>query len=204
MNEKNSSQEDSGDFFKRQIQGLMDSLYGAAVRLTRNPEDAEDLVADAITKAWAARESLTDRDRFRAWIFRILHNTFVSDYRKAKNQPETETYTENPSDEDEDDFSLFDKLHQPFLLWWGNPEQEYVNKLLRENIVDAVNALPDNFRDVVIFIDMGGFSYQEAAEALDVPEGTIRSRLKRGRALLQKELWQQASDAGLDIPDSER
>ncbi len=204
MAEEIATGEETGEYFKRQIRGLMDALYGAALRLTRDPQDAEDLVAEALTKAWAARQSLTDRSRFKAWVFRILHNTFISDYRKMKNEPDTESYTEEPAGDDEENFSLFEKLHQPFLLWWGNPEQEYINKLLREDIVEAVNALPEYFRTVVVFVCMEGLSYQEAAEALDVPEGTVRSRLKRGRGLLQKALWKQASDAGLDIPDAEQ
>ncbi len=100
-------------------------------------------------------------------------------------------------DEGEEDFSLYRKLHQPFLLWWGTPEERFLNDLLREDIQAAVDNLPDAFRVVVVLAEIRGHSYEEVAALLDIPLGTVRSRLSRGRALLQKALWDQARDAGL-------
>jgi RNA polymerase sigma-70 factor (ECF subfamily) len=182
--------------FGEQVTSLLDQLYGAALRLAKNREDAEDLVAEAVTKAWASRHSLKDPDKFRSWMFRILTNTFMSDRRKQAVRPQMATVEPNSSDEGSP-FSMFEQLHQPFLLWWGNPEKEFLNKLLAKDLELAVDALPEAFRMVVILSDMEGFSYQEISHMLKVPVGTVRSRLARGRGLLQKALWEHAKDAGL-------
>lgn len=187
---------DDRNFFEGRVRAEMDSLYGTALRLTRNAGEAEDLVAETVVRAWSALLSLEDRARFRPWLFRILTNTFVDSYRKKRDAPATEPWDDSGSCDDDGSFSLFERLHQPFLLWWGNPEQEYVNKLLREDIARAVDALPPAFRLAVILVDVEGFAYQEAAEALGVPVNTVRSRLKRGRACLQKALWKHAGDIG--------
>lgn len=172
-------------FFEEKVTGLLDQLYGAALRLAKNREDAEDLVAEAVAKAWAARRALRNPEKFRSWIFRILTNTFISDWRKQAVRAQTETFVEPPSDA-ETTFSLFEELHQPFLLWWGNPEKDLLNKLLSKDIERAVDTLPEAFRMVIVLSDMEGFSYQEISGILKVPVGTIRSRLARGRGLLQK------------------
>lgn len=182
--------------FEEKVTGLLDQLYGAALRLAKNREDAEDLVAEAVAKAWASRRSLKDPEKFRSWIFRILANAFLSDCRKRAVRPQTETF-EEPASGAETAFSLFEELHQPFLLWWGNPEKEFLNKVLSKDIEKAVDTLPEVFRMVIVLSDMEGFSYQEMSEILKVPVGTIRSRLARGRGLLQKALWEHAKDAGL-------
>ncbi len=189
--------DDSGRaYFEREIAALLGSLYGAALRLCKNRADAEDLVAETAAKAWTAFADLKDRQCFRAWIFRILTNTFLSEYRRraaAREEPQA------PADDGDDaaDFSIFERLHQPFLLWWSNPEQEFLNKLLREDLEKAVDALPEAFRVVVVLAELEGFTYGEIAAMLDVPIGTVRSRLARGRTLLQRALWHQAAAAGL-------
>lgn len=181
-------------FFKAEVERLLDRLYGTAVRLTGNPADAEDLVADTLAKAWAKFPELKDKQAFEKWIFRIMVNGYISERRKQRARPrEVATAAEGAGD----DFSLFEKMHQPFLLWWGNPEQELLDKLLREDIESAVEKLPEEFRLVVVMIELWGLSYAEAADALDVPVGTVRSRLSRGRSLLQGALWRQAGEAGL-------
>lgn len=185
----------SRGFFESGIMAEMDALFGTAVRLTRDAGRAEELVAETVARAWSALDTLKDRARFRPWLFRILTNLYISEYRKRVTEPVVEEWTEGCG-ADDDGFSLFEKLHQPFLLWWGNPEQEFVNKLLRDDIATAIEALPEAFRMTVMLIDVEGFSYQEAAETLDVPVGTVRSRLKRARACLQKALWQHADDIG--------
>jgi RNA polymerase sigma-70 factor (ECF subfamily) len=180
--------------FEHELERTLDGLYGAALRLTKNRDDAEELVADTVAKAWAHRDSLHDAQCFRAWIFRILTNTFVSDWRKKSARPE-----ELVDDDEVDDepFSLFEQLHEPFLLWWGNPEQEFLNKLLREHLERAIDALPEAFRVVIVLAELEGFTYQEIGEMLQVPLGTVRSRLSRARGLLQKALWEDATEAGL-------
>lgn len=183
-------------FFETQVVGCLDQLYAAALRLEKNREDAEDLVMEAITKAWDNRQSLKQRANFRAWLLRILTNTFLSHCRKRSLRPVTEPW----GDDSERQFSLFEQLHQPFLLWWSNPEREFVNKLLRKDIEQAVDSLPEAFRVVVVLSEMQGLSYQEIANILKVPIGTVRSRLSRGRSLLQMALWEHGQEAGLTAP----
>jgi len=185
---------DDRAFFCGEIGRLTNRLYGTALRLTRNTAQAEDLVSETVVKAWASLGQLTDRACFEKWILRILANTFISGWRRAREEP-VGTLTEE--EDEEDGFSLFDRLHQPFLLWWGNPEQELINKLLREDLDRALNALPDCYRTVVVLVDMEGYSYAEVASVLEVPVGTVRSRLNRARASLQRALWNQARAAGL-------
>ncbi len=183
---------DIATWFERAILGVLPDLVNTARRLTRHQADAEDLVAEAVAKAWLGLATLKDRNRFRGWIFRILSNEFLAQRRSAASQHEPELLPDETRD-----FSLFEQLHQPFLLWWSNPEKEFLDKLLREDIVRAIDSVPDAFRVVVIFADVQGLSYQEIADALGVPIGTVRSRLARGRSLLQKALWEHARDAGV-------
>jgi RNA polymerase sigma-70 factor (ECF subfamily) len=186
----------SKDAFETGVLAILGPLHGVARRLTKNDADAEDLVAESITRAWRARESLSDEGAFRAWMFRILNNTFVSERRKALARPREELLVED-SAEEERTFSIFERLHQPFLLWFGNPEQEFLNKLLREDLDRALAALPEHYRVVVVLADVEGFKYGEIAETLDVPVGTVRSRLARARAALQQTLWEVAQEHGL-------
>jgi RNA polymerase sigma-70 factor, ECF subfamily len=195
----NPPERERNDWFCDQVRLHLPELYAAARRLTGNDADAEDLVGDAVARAWVHLESLQQPEAFRGWIFRILTNAFISLKRKRDARPvrepfEEESYSTEPS------FSLFEHLHQPFLLWWSNPEQAFLRRLLREDLEAAIDALPEEFRVVVVLCDVQGFSYREIAEALEVPVGTVKSRLSRGRSLLQKELWEQAQDAGLAVP----
>jgi RNA polymerase sigma-70 factor (ECF subfamily) len=193
--------DEDGDraFFCAEIERLTSRLYGTALRLTRSPADAEDLVAETVAKAWAGLAQLDDRGSFEKWILRILANAFVSDRRRAREEPVSGLAGEDC----EEPFSLFERLHQPFLLWWSNPEQELLNKLLRENLEQALATLPDGFRMVVVLVEMHGYSYAEAADILGVPVGTVRSRLSRARSLLQRALWAEARAAGL-VADEQR
>lgn len=186
-------------WFEQAFVGVLPDLLSTALRLTRNPTDAEDLVAEATAKAWFNLRSLRERDRFRGWIFRILSNLYLSGRRAAAGKP-----LEEPLNESAVDFSLFERLHQPFLLWWSNPEQEFLAKLAREDLIRAVEALPESYRLVVTLVDIQDLSYQEVANSLDVPLGTVRSRLARGRSLLQKTLWDLAAEVGLVPPHTTR
>lgn len=185
-------------WFSEQVQASTDSLYSLALRLTCNNADAQDLVADAVIKAWSAIDSLDDRKRFRPWIFRILHNRFISDYRKKSIRPTEHSYNETVTEDSKEEISdLLIKESNEFLYWWANPEIEITNQLLGEDIMRAIDSLPEGFRVTISLVNVEGLSYDEAAEVLGVPPGTIRSRMKRGRTLLQKALWQHARDAGL-------
>jgi RNA polymerase sigma-70 factor (ECF subfamily) len=187
----------SKNVFEDQVLGLLGSLQGVARRLTRNEADAEDLVAETVMRAWRALDTLESEAAFRAWIFRILNNTFISNLRSAGARAQLDPFECDAAPEDEADFSVFEQMHQPFLLWFGNPEQEFLDKLLREDLDRALAALPDCYRVVVIMSDLEEFSYAEIAQALAIPVGTVRSRLARARGALQKALWQQARAHGL-------
>ena len=180
-------------WFEREVIDALPDLFGTALRLTRNRADAEDLVAEAVAKGWAHLENLTDRTRLRGWLFRIMTNAFLSarrtDARRGVHEP--------LDARDEAGFSLFEQLHTPILLWWGNPEQEFLDKLLRDDLARAVDALPEPFRLVLVLADMQGHTYQDIAAMLSVPIGTVRSRLARARGQLQKALWLHAQEAGL-------
>ena len=121
-------------WFEQATLEALPELLGLARRLTRNREDAEDLAAEAIGRAWLHRGTLRDRERFSGWIVRILTNLFLSQRRSEATHP-------HESLDLEGDFSLFERLHQPFLLWWGGPEQEFLDRLLREDLIRAIEAL---------------------------------------------------------------
>lgn len=181
--------------FEREVSRLMDRMYGTALRLTRDPDDAEDVVAESVARAWNRLDQLEDNDFFEGWLFRILNHTFISMWRRRQ----CRQGKEEPLDDEDNQlsFSLFEKLHQPFLLWWGTPEQAFLNQVLQQDINRALDSLPDQFRIVVVLVEIQGYSYEQASHILDVPLGTIRSRLNRARNLLQKALWVQGEEAGL-------
>jgi RNA polymerase sigma-70 factor, ECF subfamily len=184
------------DVFEREVLALLPRLLGVARRLTRNDADAQDLVAETVVRAWKNLPTLQCQAALRSWFFRILNNTFVSDCRSAHVRPQFDPI---PDEEEEEgaQFSLFDQMHQPFLLWFSNPEQAFLDKLLREDIEKALAALPEHQRLVVILADIEELGYAEIAEVLGVPLGTVRSRLARARSALQKLLWRQAQSCGL-------
>lgn len=192
------TEQDAKAWFTRSVEACTDSLYGLALRLTRNGADAEDLVAETVARAWTALDTLQERDRIRPWLLRILHNRYVSDYRRRSARPLELGLDDLGLDGTQDDITDF-LTAQPddFLNWWGNPERTFANKLMGEDIVAALERLPETFRSAVVLVTVEGLSYDEAAEVLGVPAGTIRSRMKRGRTLLQKALWQHALEAGL-------
>jgi RNA polymerase sigma-70 factor (ECF subfamily) len=187
-------------WFEREIVGMLPDLYGAALRLSKNKADAEDLAADAVAKAWLHLDDLKEEASFRGWVFRTLTNTFLSGCRSQAVRGVDEPLDDEEGPAAGASFSLFERLHQPFLLWWGNPEREFLNKLLRDDLARALDGLPEVFRVVVLLADVQGLSYREIAAAVGVPIGTVRSRLARGRALLQQALWAHAVDGGLVAP----
>ena len=188
------------EFFSRRIEDNLDALYGVALRLTGMPADAEDLVAESVAKAWAAIDTLEDRDRFRPWAFRILRNCFISDFRKKAIRPVETTYDELDYGDGEVTTFLMEESDD-FLRWWASPEQAFFSNVLAEEIMQAIDRLPASFRMTILLVNVEGLTYDEAAEALGVPRGTVRSRMKRGRTLLQKALWLHARDAGLTTED---
>lgn len=181
--------------FKALVLPLLDELHWLAYHLCHNQCDADDLAAEAVKKACENFRRLRDRTKIKPWLIRILSNTFISAYRSRKDFQAIE-YVEDTDHEDEH-FSLFAQVSQPFLLWWGNPERELINKILDEDIQRAIGMLPHEFRLAVVLCDVEGLSYKEISHALQVPVGTVRSRIARGRSLLQKKLYQHAKDLGI-------
>lgn len=181
----------------------MDALYAVALRLSRNPHDAQDLVAEAVVRAWSAFDTLAEQARFRGWLFRIMRNEFVSGLRRRHARPRESSYQELCTSEGEEDLvSLLAEETDAFLDWWANPEHRVANDHLARDIVAAIDLLPEAFRTTILLVNVDGLTYDEAAAALGVPAGTVRSRMKRGRTMLQKALWQQAQDAGLPVAAS--
>ncbi len=183
----------SSQLFEEQLEPVLGKLYATARQLTRNATTAEDIVAEAVTKAWKGFDGLQDLTRFRPWVFRILMNTFRSQYRRQGREISFSDCGEGDSEDDL--FWLFNQVHQPFLLWGGDQEQVYLNKLLREDLQRALDTLSEGFRAVILLVDVEEYSYQEVAEILAIPIGTVRSRLKRARSQMQKQLWTHAQEA---------
>lgn len=197
--EDNRVQTDKRRFFEREVERLLDRLYGAALRLTRDPDDAEDVVAETVERAWSRFDGLRDAERLEGWLFRILNNTFISNWRKRRTRQHLETELDL-SDSDSGEalqFSLFKQLHQPFLLWWSTPEEKVIEEFLREDIQRALDELPDEFRLTLVMVEIQGYGYREVGEMLNIPLGTVRSRLNRARSILQKSLWERAREAGI-------
>jgi len=175
--------------FEQQAMQYLDSLYSSALRMTRNPSDAEDLVQETILLAFRHFHQFQQGTNLKAWLFRILTNTFINSYRKKVKEPER---VDLP---DVEDFFFLSEAARNNQLG-EDPESQILNKFLHEDIMAAIDKLPDEFRMVVVLNTVEGFAYQEIAEILDIPIGTVRSRLFRGRKILQKLLYEQAREMG--------
>lgn len=175
--------------FEEQALPFLDSLYSSALRMTRNPSDAEDLVQEAILLAFRNFHQFQQGTNIKAWLFRILTNTFINSYRKKSKEPER---VDLP---DVEDFYFLSESRKHSELG-QNPETQVLGKFVKEDILAAIDRLPEEFRLVVVMNAVEGFAYQEIADILDIPIGTVRSRLYRGRKLLQKALFDQAKEMG--------
>ncbi|HMQ26372.1 MAG TPA: sigma-70 family RNA polymerase sigma factor [Acidimicrobiales bacterium] len=183
--------------FAEQAMPLMGSLYSGALRMTRNPADAEDLVQETYLKAYRAFGSFQEGTNLKAWLFRILTNTFINTYRAKKRRPDE-------SDLDEvEDLYLYRRLGGLEAVEAGrSAEDELLDHVTDAEVKEAIESLPEQFRVAVLLADVEGFSYKEIAEILDIPIGTVMSRLHRGRKGLQKRLYEYAVDRGLvDRPE---
>lgn len=183
--------------FAEQAMPLMGSLYSGALRMTRNPADAEDLVQETYLKAYRAFGSFQEGTNLKAWLYRILTNTFINTYRAKKRRPDE-------SDLDEvEDLYLYRRLGGLEAVEAGrSAEDELLDHVTDVEVKQAIESLPEQFRVAVLLADVEGFSYKEIAEILDIPIGTVMSRLHRGRKGLQKRLYEYALERGLvDRPE---
>ena len=176
--------------FERDAMPLLSGLYSSALRMTRNPADAEDLVQETVLRAYRGFAGFQEGTNLKAWLYRILTNSFINTYRKKQRQPVT---VEGPDDIDE--WYLFDKLGAQSVE--PSAESEVLEQLPDEDVQRALEALPEGFRMAVLLADVEGFSYKEIAEILEIPIGTVMSRLHRGRKALQKALWETVRERGL-------
>jgi RNA polymerase sigma-70 factor, ECF subfamily len=178
--------------FEQQALEHLDALYRTALRMTRNPQDAEDLVQETYLRAFRFSDQFQPGTNLRAWLFKILTNSFINSYRRTANAPR------NTSLDDVQDFSLYHQMARETpsgSLGW-DVEAEVLDRFAEQDIREAIENLPPAFRMSVLLADVEGFSYREIAEITGVSMGTVMSRLFRGRKLLQKALWDRAQAAG--------
>ena len=160
----------------------MDSLYGVALRMTRDVTEAQDLVQDVFLRAYRFFDRFEKGTNFKAWLFKILKNVYINKYRRESRMPQM--------------VDVFGVEASNSLQISKTPENEVFDKLLDDEITDAMDALPEEFRFAIVLSDLQGFSYKEIAEILDCPIGTVMSRLHRGRKLLRDSLYGYAKERG--------
>lgn len=173
--------------FEDEIVPHLDAMYNFALRLTSDPSDAEDLVQDTIVKAFRFFSSYEKGTNAKAWLFRILKNSYINNYRKQSKKPNQVDY---------DEVSSFYETIRADRTDTSDLEDKMFRELVDDDISQALEELPEDFRTVVLLCDVEGFTYEEIANMLDVPIGTIRSRLHRGRNLLKAQLKEYAEKRG--------
>lgn len=179
------------DPFETEALTFLDALYRTGLRMTRSEAEAEDLVQETYIKAFRHRDQFTPGTNLKAWLFRILTNTFINQYRRKAARPDTTEL------DDVDESILYRHMRD---VSPGSaspdPEAELIDNTLSSEVTEALESLPEKFRTTVL-LDVEGFSYKEIAQMLDIPIGTVMSRLHRGRKFLQKRLYDVARDRGI-------
>jgi len=177
----------AGQEFVALVEQHLNGLYGAALRLTRKRDAAEDLVQETFLKAWRSFHTFQPGTNARAWFYRIMMNSYIDSYRKADREPEI------VDQEDIEEQYLYSRVQESEeLRRQGNPEEIALRRVMEADVESALASLPETFRAAVILADLEGFSYKEIAQILKIPIGTVMSRLFRGRRLLQRALWEYA------------
>lgn len=181
--------------FDRELMPHIQSMYNFAFRLTQDEDDANDLVQDTYLKAFRFINSFEKGTNAKAWLFRILKNSFINDYRRKSKEPSKVDYQEVET--------YYDSEEMAGTAQTTDLRAETVQELLGDEVTNALNALPVDFRTVLILCDVEGFTYEEMAKILDIPIGTVRSRLHRARMLLKEKLKGYASSMGYDTTEQE-
>jgi RNA polymerase sigma-70 factor, ECF subfamily len=178
------SPEERREGFEQEALVHLDALYRVALRLTANPSDAEDLVQETMLRAFRSWERYTPGTNAKGWLLTILRHLFINEYRRRSRHPETvDVDTIEP-------FALFQEVQEE------DPQGAFFDKIVDDEVLRAVDQLPEAFREAVTLSDVEGLSYEEVAKVLDVPVGTVKSRLYRGRRLLQAKLYEYAVGMG--------
>ena len=182
---EHAADHDARNRFAEEAIGYLDTLYRGALRLTRDPAQAEDLVQDTYVRALRYQHSYQTGTNMKAWLFAIMRNLFWDRF-KGGRQPDV-------SLDDLGDFALYDTLKDSAAI----PETEVLDRIAADEVVKAVEKLPPLHREVVLLVDVEGFSYKDAAQVMGIPIGTVMSRLHRARQHLQKELYDYALESGI-------
>lgn len=182
--------------FERDALEHLDQLYGAALRMTRNPADAEDVVQETYAKAFSSFEQFTPGTNLKAWLYRILTNTYINSYRKAQRQPKIS------GGADVEDWQLA-RAASHTSEGLPSAEREALDKMPDSAVTEALESLSPDFRQAVLLADVEGFSYKEIAEIMGTPIGTVMSRLNRGRSQLRAKLGDYAAKLGIGVDDED-
>jgi len=183
--------------FSKIVLAQVGALNRFAFSLCKNNFDADDLVSETILRAFENFSRLKDESKTKQWLFRILNNQFISNYRSRKRFVEIENREHENHNHDLENFSLFEAIAKSNFVAEGNPEKQFISKLTKTQIEKAVSELPEEFRAALMLCDMEEFSYAEISVILKVPIGTVRSRIARARIILQKKLWIHAKELGI-------
>lgn len=189
----------SKEILTKEVLANISALHRFAFSLCQHKQESEDLVNETVVKAFENRRQVRDAGKIKQWLFRILNNVFISNYRKTKNHRKIDLPgLTDPS------FSLFEQLGASSFIDGGTPEKSFINKITRQKIHQAVNELPEEFRTALVLCDINEFSYSEIASITQVAIGTVRSRIARARSLLQKKLWVYAGELGIAAREKDK
>ena len=189
MSEPIEQVQDARGQFEEQALPFMDQLYAAAMRMTRNPADAADLVQETFVKAFASWKTFTQGTNLKAWLYRILTNTYINTYRKTQREPYQGTI---------DDLEDWQLGGAESTTATRSAEAEAIDHMPASAVKDALQSIPEDFRLAVYLADVEGFAYQEIADIMKTPIGTVMSRLHRGRRMLRELLADYANERGID------